>query len=89
MRRCELGRLGMPKTSPLLPLNPCDRLEQPGMKHRQALSVAVAAAVLLALSAVSLALSADRFSLGDAVPISGLLVACGFLLALARRRRGA
>ena len=59
------------------------------MKHRQALSVAVAGAVLLALSAVSLALSAERFSLGDAVPITGLLVACGFLLALARRRRRA
>jgi len=56
---------------------------------KRALSVAVAAAVLLALSAVSLALSAERFSLGDAVPITGLLVACGFLLALARRRRRA
>jgi hypothetical protein len=87
MRRCELGRLGMPKTSPLQPLNPCDRLEEPGMKR--ALSVAVAAAVLFALSAVSLALSAERFSLGDAVSITALLVACGFLLALARRRRRA
>ncbi len=66
---------------------PCDRLEEPGMKR--ALSAAVAAAVLLALSAVSLALSAERFSLGDAVPITALLVACGFLLALARRRRRA
>jgi hypothetical protein len=51
------------------------------MKHRRALGVAVAAAVLLALSA-------ERFGLGDEIPIMGLLVvACVILLALARRRR--
>jgi len=43
-------------------------------------AVALAAAVLLALSA-------QRFSFSNAVPITGLVVACGGLLVLARRRR--
>ena len=46
----------------------------------RALSVCVAAAVLLALSAA-------RFSPADAIPITGLILAAGGLLALARRRR--
>ena len=50
------------------------------MRHRRALSVGVTAAVLLALCAV-------RFSPADAIPITGLVAACGGLLALARRRR--
>jgi len=50
------------------------------MKHKRALSVAAAAAAVLALSAM-------RFSPADAVPITGLVAACSGLLALARRRR--
>jgi hypothetical protein len=50
------------------------------MKHRRALGVTVAASALLALSV-------RRFGLGDALPIAGLVAACGGLLALARRRR--
>jgi hypothetical protein len=50
------------------------------MKHRRALGVAVTATVLLAVST-------GRFGLGDAIPITGLVAACGALLALARRRR--
>jgi hypothetical protein len=58
------------------------RLEEPEMKHKRALSVATAAAALLALSAV-------RFGPADAIPITGLVAACSVLLALARRRRRA
>jgi len=53
------------------------------MKHRRALSVAVAVTMT-----VFLALSAARFSPADAIPITGVVTACGALLALARRRRG-
>jgi|SRR6516165_7820191 hypothetical protein len=73
-RRCELGRQGPPKYLLSSLSIPCDRLEEPGMKRRRALGVAVTAAVLLALSLV-------RFSPDDAIPITGLLVACGVLLA--------
>jgi hypothetical protein len=55
-------------------------IEEPAMKHGRALRVVAAAAVLLALSAV-------RFSPADAIPITGLVAACGGLLVLARRRR--
>jgi hypothetical protein len=50
------------------------------MKHGRVLTVVAAAAVLLALAAV-------RFNPADAIPITGLVAACGGLLALARRRR--
>ena len=74
MMTLRIGPSGTAQTSLFL------AIEESGMKHERALSVVAAAAVVLALSAM-------RFSPADAIPITGLVAACGGLLALARRRR--